>query len=755
MQINPPKKRSSFSLIKYWIFSYVCVLLLPIILCIVYGLYTCESLKTQQINDIYDKLITKTQSADDYLLDITSHFSKFYLDENVYKLQSLTPETYKPASRLYYPAIQTNIKEITSFQGKLSNIILYFPNINVMVDKNTHITIDLASEISAPMIDPSLLKQLTMALDSDPISNIAYLTWNNNLYIGQRIHTNRLGEATSYIIYHIDVAFLLTHLATDVEEISLYLVYPDGLLTAEPNTLQLTNSDKDILISKIALSCLKEMPVPLTEYKDGYFLCARSSIHLKDFNYVYVIAKNAYDKALTSMVTFFFVIMLFSIVVESLLINFFIKKNYRPVKEIVSHISPNETAFGNEYSIILNAIKRNSSELKHQQEALKNNYLLKMLAGEISYEESLSNQSRFHPTIKGNFLCVSLIELAENHANNRDLYLFIIKNIISELLCSYGYNVLFGTFQSSIAVIISCDTHENHTMEDIYKHHQFLYDVFHKNCPTSLSIGISDSWMPKEKLYQSYAKAKEAIEYIHFYQCDPVCLYSNLSKLKPSHSADIYNTKEAISLITRNEQEPLIAYFDNLYRQYCFPHTLMEGKTLLYFYYQLLIELKSFLCVKYPTIYRDFGEIPNEDILRMSLAEVTTLTKQYFINAQDRISSYKHNHMQFTVQHVRTYIDNNYFDVNMNQTSIANYFHITPAYLSQKFKDEYKISMVQYLYSVRIEHSLLHLKEKKLKISEIAVIVGFSNTNSYIRVFKQFMGVSPGKFIGEEYSDSK
>jgi len=91
----------------------------------------------------------------------------------------------------------------------------------------------------------------------------------------------------------------------------------------------------------------------------------------------------------------------------------------------------------------------------------------------------------------------------------------------------------------------------------------------------------------------------------------------------------------------------------------------------------------------------------------------------------------------------------------MNQTSIANYFHITPAYLSQKFKDEYKISMVQYLYSVRIEHSLLHLKEKKLKISEIAVIVGFSNTNSYIRVFKQFMGVSPGKFIGEEYSDSK
>ena len=149
---------------------------------------------------------------------------------------------------------------------------------------------------------------------------------------------------------------------------------------------------------------------------------------------------------------------------------------------------------------------------------------------------------------------------------------------------------------------------------------------------------------------------------------------------------------------------------------------------------------------KYPANGLNAPELSKDNFLKLKPTEAAELTKNFFLEAREFIFAHKNNHMLLLVQQVRSYIDNNYFDVNMNQTTIADYFHITPAYLSQKFKDEYNISMIQYLYSVRIQESLKLLREKKLKVSEIALIVGFSNTNSFIRVFKQSMGISPGKY---------
>ena len=74
---------------------------------------------------------------------------------------------------------------------------------------------------------------------------------------------------------------------------------------------------------------------------------------------------------------------------------------------------------------------------------------------------------------------------------------------------------------------------------------------------------------------------------------------------------------------------------------------------------------------------------------------------------------------------------------------------MTPAYLAQKFKNEKGMTIIQYLYSVRIQHSIELLKQNNLNISEIATTVGFPNSNSFIRVFKQYVGPTPGKYYEE------
>ncbi|WP_081846539.1 helix-turn-helix domain-containing protein [Butyrivibrio sp. AE3004] len=92
------------------------------------------------------------------------------------------------------------------------------------------------------------------------------------------------------------------------------------------------------------------------------------------------------------------------------------------------------------------------------------------------------------------------------------------------------------------------------------------------------------------------------------------------------------------------------------------------------------------------------------------------------------------------------YIDNNYFDVNMNLNTIAEHFDITPAYLSKKFKNEYGKSVIDYLYEIRINHAIQKLQNTNMKISDIAAITGFSSSNAFIRIFKKMKGTTPGKY---------
>ena len=77
---------------------------------------------------------------------------------------------------------------------------------------------------------------------------------------------------------------------------------------------------------------------------------------------------------------------------------------------------------------------------------------------------------------------------------------------------------------------------------------------------------------------------------------------------------------------------------------------------------------------------------------------------------------------------------------------IADHFNITPSYLSKKFREECGISIIDYLYKIRISHSLKLIKDTSLKIADVAQMVGFQDSNAFIRIFKKYYGCTPGKY---------
>lgn len=80
---------------------------------------------------------------------------------------------------------------------------------------------------------------------------------------------------------------------------------------------------------------------------------------------------------------------------------------------------------------------------------------------------------------------------------------------------------------------------------------------------------------------------------------------------------------------------------------------------------------------------------------------------------------------------------------------MAQKFHMNPAYLGQLFKKETGKPFNEYLNMKRIEEAKRLLKRTTMKISEIALQVGYPNTDYFLSKFKQATGVLPSAYKRE------
>ena len=77
---------------------------------------------------------------------------------------------------------------------------------------------------------------------------------------------------------------------------------------------------------------------------------------------------------------------------------------------------------------------------------------------------------------------------------------------------------------------------------------------------------------------------------------------------------------------------------------------------------------------------------------------------------------------------------------------VADFVHISPGHLSEKFKEVTGVKFVDYIAHRRFARACLLLQNQDLRISEIAFEVGFQSLSQFNRVFKRFSGKSPTEY---------
>lgn len=95
---------------------------------------------------------------------------------------------------------------------------------------------------------------------------------------------------------------------------------------------------------------------------------------------------------------------------------------------------------------------------------------------------------------------------------------------------------------------------------------------------------------------------------------------------------------------------------------------------------------------------------------------------------------------------IHSYLLSHYGDINLNVAAIGEEFGMVPRYISKVFKDETGEGLLDHINRLRIQQAKKIMQNKNLVLEDVAGQVGFTNVNSFIRVFKKYEGITPGKY---------
>lgn len=95
---------------------------------------------------------------------------------------------------------------------------------------------------------------------------------------------------------------------------------------------------------------------------------------------------------------------------------------------------------------------------------------------------------------------------------------------------------------------------------------------------------------------------------------------------------------------------------------------------------------------------------------------------------------------------IKQLIEASYCDPDFSIAIIADNFQISVAYMSYLIKKKLDINFSEYLWSLRLEKAKELLLHTDMSIDEISKTVGYLNTSSFRRKFKQETGITPSQF---------
>lgn len=487
--------------------------------------------------------------------------------------------------------------------------------------------------------------------------------------------------------------------------------------------------------------------------------------------YISVIPVESYMGELISIKRLTFTIMLSCLIIGSIVAYFFSNRNYIHVNELVNLLKGSERnrletdSSKNEFYYLKYAIsktidekKQISRKLEQQEGLLRSDFLSRLLKGKVSSNNPIEDALVFHDIrfVSEDFL-ILLFRIEDtspffrctpgaNYTDELLLACFIVRNVIEEML-ERNYNSYMVEMDDFLGCLVNFkknpdESELNQLLEAIIEARQFFVDKFSLN----LTISMSNTHKTVVGIPEAYHEALEAMEYKIIYGRGGIIRFSEINHGSNSYYYPLEVERQLINQIKAGNLEEAEKIINDIFnRNFTGSNiSIQTAKCLMFNLVSTMIKTSNEVNI-------EGGFIQDSDAVD-TLLECQTIheMKERMIIILSNFCKYaedrKQSHNVKLLENIIKYIRDNYQDKNMSITSISAVFDMNPIYVSRFFKEQSGESILDTINRIRLKHAKKLLRESKKSVEDIAGLTGYSNVVTFIRVFKKYEGITPGRF---------
>ncbi len=745
--------RRNRSLFYSWFFSYLVILLIPLLASGV--MYTkAGELVEREIGKANAALVTQLQmEVDGRMSNIQQLFQQLSVNTRVQAAASVKGN-FQPKNMYNIYELVRDLNRYALIDSFYEDMFIYFNSTGTVVNKQGHNAAQLFYDvfIASPDLPFEAFERLSAAAALGTM--MPYTGRNGEHYIAF-VHPLAYLEVPAGAA----TIFITVRAERLVQTLDAMKWNPENtvLIISEENSVISASSDASIL-DAVDYARLGEA----SQQIDGvpYTLSVQAS-SVMPWKYVVATPTRVFYEGARRLQVYTLAVLLFCVGVCTALAYYFTRRNFNPIKALVAALTKEGPQAGmekNQFQWILRAVddliqeKESASYRLYRNTLLlkKNviNKLLKDLHDHRTIDEEIA-ESGLRLT-SGHYAVVlfktqaQAEQLREAESSGQlNLSGFVAVNCFENLLPP-EYTVESAELDAYAVSIVSLPSaDEGHLLALENTAYEAQAKAGEQQIEAHIAIGgLCEGTFG---LQDSFREAMEAMEYHALVGGDDVILYGSIRNQQKKYFYPIEVEQRILNAVKAGDSKTASEDIANvLGRNFADAGVSPEMRRL------LLADMSSTI-VKALDDESEAGLLTEMEQLKGLFVKATPVGFQAaLLDIVERVCA--HNRRRWEVdsrsetlaREVSAYVQAQYADPNLSISMIGAAFGLTPSYISKQFKEQTGEGLLAFISNVRVEKAK-DLLQTGASLNDACAQVGYTNVGTLIRVFKKTYGITPGQ----------
>ncbi|THF76889.1 helix-turn-helix domain-containing protein [Cohnella fermenti] len=331
---------------------------------------------------------------------------------------------------------------------------------------------------------------------------------------------------------------------------------------------------------------------------------------------------------------------------------------------------------------------------------------------------------------------------------DKHLYNYALCNVAEELILAEHNGVAIELENGCVAILMSFEDDDAEAELRAGALADLIKNYAAETLRRTITIGVGGLADSTEKLHLSFAQANEALSYRLVLGTNTVIAWEDVQGEESSRFYRLVAMTDAMmDSLKLLDVEKLKAQTDRWFEalaQSAVPPEMIRQLSL-----QCL--MKASVVAGEAGIDPEQFRMPQEMRDMLNQSDSLTDMKEFLLSVlqdyAERIRSKRgHREKSDLIVKVLDYIRTNFGQAELSLNLLADEFRVSVSHLSKQFKEQTESNFIDYLMNLRIDTAKRMLTDTDGKIKDIAEAVGYSNVNSFVRIFKKLTALTPSEY---------